>query len=153
MAEKMMKASDVGCGDLLQAARRLPADDSLTATNFRCWRNTIPSWAKPACARTISPSAAFDCPMGEIKPVGIGTIERIFGPLGWKRGVDEKGKEYNYDFPNMKVRAIHLEYPEDRPDLPKMFVSELMVDELELGGCRQDQGRPGRLQGPADRRR
>ena len=73
---------------------------------------------------------SFYCPMGEI-PQGIASIERIFGVLGWKRGRDKDGKEYNYDFPNMHVRAIHLEYPEDRPDLPKMFVSELIVDQLD----------------------
>lgn len=72
----------------------------------------------------------FDCPMGEI-PAGFAAVERIFGALGWHRGVDESGNEYSYDFPNMKVRAIHLEYPEDRPDLPKIFVSSLMVDELD----------------------
>lgn len=72
----------------------------------------------------------FDCPMGEI-PSGFASVERIFGALGWHRGVDENGKEYNYDFPNMKVRAVHLEYPEDRPDLPKIFVSTLIVDQLD----------------------
>lgn len=78
----------------------------------------------------------FDCPMGEI-PSGFASVERIFGALGWKRGVDENGEEYNYDFPNMKVRAIHLEYPEDRPDLPKIFVSSLMVDQLDAEDARK----------------
>ncbi len=73
---------------------------------------------------------AFKCPTGTI-PQGIASIERIFGPLGWSRGVDERGVEYAYDFPNMHLKAIHLEYPADRPDLPKMFISELLVDELE----------------------
>jgi hypothetical protein len=73
---------------------------------------------------------AFACPTGNI-PSGIASIERIFGALGWTRGVDENGIEYRYDFPNMHLHAIHLEYPKDRPDLPKMFVSELLVDELE----------------------
>ena len=72
----------------------------------------------------------FFCPMGGI-PAGILSVERIFGPLGWQRGLDENGAECRYDFPNMHVRAIHLEFPVDRPDLPKMFVSELVVDELE----------------------
>jgi hypothetical protein len=72
----------------------------------------------------------FSCPMGNI-PAGIESIERIFGPLGWKRGVDENGKEYQYDFVNMKLKAIHLEYPPERPDLPKMFISELLVEQLD----------------------
>ncbi len=81
----------------------------------------------------------FACPMGGI-PAGLESIERIFRPLGWKRGVDENGKEYSYDFVNMKLKAIHLEFPEDRPDLPKMFVSELLVDQLEPEDQRKIKG-------------
>jgi hypothetical protein len=69
----------------------------------------------------------FACPMGNI-PQGIEQVERIFRPLGWLRGVDEYGVECRYDFPHMHVRAIHVEFPADRPDLPKMFISELVVD-------------------------
>jgi hypothetical protein len=72
----------------------------------------------------------FSCPVGDI-PNGFEFIERIFCACGWSRAKDENGEEYRYDFPHMKVKAIHLEYPEDRPDLPKIFVSQLMVDELE----------------------
>jgi hypothetical protein len=74
---------------------------------------------------------SFACPMGEI-PSGLESIERIFRPLGWRRGVDPAtGKEYRYDFPHMHVHAIHLEFPKDRPDLPKIFLSELIVDNLD----------------------
>lgn len=78
----------------------------------------------------------FDCPIGEI-PASFESVERVFRPLGWLRGRDENGKEYNYDFPNMKLRAIHLEYPQDRPDLPKIFVSSLIVDQLEPEDARK----------------
>lgn len=72
----------------------------------------------------------FYCKTGDIPP-GIESVERIFRACGWSRGVDENGDDYTYDFPNMHVRAIHLEFPIDRPDLPKIFTSELVVDELE----------------------
>lgn len=81
----------------------------------------------------------FDCPMGDI-PAGLESIERIFRPLGWTRGVDENGKEYQYDFVNMKLKAIHLEFPADRPDLPKMFISELLVDQLDESDQRKIKG-------------
>lgn len=72
----------------------------------------------------------FFCDTGEI-PRGIESVERIFRACGWSRGVDaETGEDYRYDFPNMNVRAIHVEFPEDRPDLPKIFISELVVDDL-----------------------
>ena len=37
-----------------------------------------------------------------------------------------------YDFPNKKLKAIHLEF-EDEPEKPKVFISELFVDELSDG--------------------
>lgn len=129
MTEKMMKASDVGAeiyyklrADYLQ---KIPYGNEFSVTVSQ-----DPVMNKDGLREDHIAFRSFLCPMGDIEP-GIRSIERIFGPLGWKRGVDEKGVERRYDFPNMKVRAIHLEYPEDRPDLPKMFVSELMVDELE----------------------
>jgi hypothetical protein len=129
MTEKMMKASDVGAeiyyklrADYLQ---KIPYGNEFAVKVDRDPVMNVKGLREDHIA-----FRAFYCHTGEIPP-GIVSIERIFGPLGWKRGVDENGKEYNYDFPNMKVRAIHLEYPEDRPDLPKMFISELMVDELE----------------------
>lgn len=129
MTEKMMKGSDVGAEiyyrlrhDYLQ---KIPYGNEFSITETRDQIMSLKGLREDHIA-----FRCFDCPMGDI-PRGIESIERIFGPLGWKRGVDETGKEYRYDFPNMHVRAIHLEYPPDRPDLPKMFVSELIVDELE----------------------
>ncbi len=130
MAGKMMKASDVGA-EIYYKLRADYLQKIPYGNEFAVLEKDDPVMGKAGLREDHIAFRSFYCPMGEIKPVGIGTIERIFGPLGWKRGVDEKGKEYNYDFPNMKVRAIHLEYPQDRPDLPKMFVSELMVDELD----------------------
>ncbi len=75
---------------------------------------------------------SFRCDTGEIPP-GIESVERIFRACGWSRGVDENGNDYTYDFPNMNLHAIHLEFPIDRPDLPKIFVSEMIVDDLESG--------------------
>ncbi len=129
MTEKMLKASDVGAeiyyklrADYLQ---KIPYGNEFAVTV-----SADPVMNKQGLREDHIAFRSFYCDTGEI-PRGISSIERVFGPLGWKRGVDENGKEYNYDFPNMKVRAIHLEYPADRPDLPKMFISELMVDELD----------------------
>lgn len=131
MTEKMLKASDVGAeiyyklrADYLQ---KIPYGNEFSVMETR--DSIMP---KKGLREDHIAFRCFYCNTGEIPP-GIESIERIFGPLGWKRGVDEHGKEYNYDFPHMNVRAIHLEFPEDRPDLPKMFVSELIVDELEPG--------------------
>lgn len=73
---------------------------------------------------------AFLCDMGEI-PSGIESISRIFMACGWRQGKHADGRDASYDFPSMNLNATHLEYPEDRPDLPKIFISELKVDELE----------------------
>lgn len=135
MTEKMLSASDVGAeiyyklrADYLQ---KIPYGNEFSVTVTQ-----DPVMNKYGLREDHIAFRSFYCPMGDIPP-GIESIERIFGPLGWTRGVDENGKQYNYDFPNMKVRAIHLEYPADRPDLPKMFVSELMVDELEPGDAQK----------------
>jgi hypothetical protein len=129
MAEKMLKASDIGAAiyyklraDYLQ---KIPYGNEFAVKVDR-----DPIMGEMGLREDHIAFRAFYCATGEIPP-GVVSIERIFTPLGWKRGVDANGKEYNYDFPNMKVRAIHLEYPEDRPDLPKMFISELLVDQLE----------------------
>lgn len=128
MAEQMLKASDVGAmvygklrADYLQ---KIPYGNE-----FSVLEKDDPIMGKTGLREDHIAFRTFNCPTGDI-PSGIASIERIFGAFGWKRGVDENGKEYRYDFPNMNVRAIHLEFPVDRPDLPKMFVSELMVDEL-----------------------
>lgn len=73
---------------------------------------------------------SFLCPMGEI-PQGIESVERIFRACGWARGVDENGQDHRYNTPSMHLKALHLEFPVDRPDLPKIFISELLVDELD----------------------
>ena len=128
-AEKMLKASDVGA-EIYYKLRADYLQKIPYGNEFSVPVNRDPVMGEKGLREDHIAFRSFYCPMGDI-PQGIASIERIFGPLGWKRGVDENGKQYNYDFPHMKVRAIHLEYPVDRPDLPKMFVSELMVDELD----------------------
>lgn len=129
MTEKMMKASDVGAAiyyklraDYLQ---KIPYGNEFSVMEMR--DGIMP---KQGLREDHIAFRTFDCPTGNI-PNGTESIERIFRPLGWTRGIDENGKEYRYDFPKLNLRAIHLEFPEDRPDLPKMFISELIVDELE----------------------
>lgn len=135
MTDKMMKPSDVGAAiyykmreDYMQ---KIPYGNEFSVVESRDGIMTTKGLREDHIAFRM-----FDCPMGEI-PSDFEFIERIFGSLGWKRGVDENGNQYNYDFPNMHVRAIHLEYPEDRPDLPKMFLSTLMVDELDAEDARK----------------
>lgn len=53
---------------------------------------------------------------------GIASIAAPFIELGYEEAGD-------YHFENKKLRAIHLEYSED-PNLPKIFISELMVERL-----------------------
>ena len=129
MTEKMMKASDIGAeiyykirGEYLQL---IPYGNE-----FSILEKNDPIMGKQGLREDHIAFRTFACPTGEI-PTGTESIERIFTPLGWKRGRDKDGNEYRYDFPNMHLKAIHLEFPEDRPDLPKMFVSELLVDELD----------------------
>lgn len=126
---KMLKASDVGAAIYY----RLRADylEKIPYGNeFSVLVKDDPVMGKTGLREDHIAFRAFACPTGDI-PSGIASIERIFGPLGWSRGKNEEGQEYSYDFPNMHLNAIHLEYPVDRPDLPKMFISELLVDELE----------------------
>lgn len=78
---------------------------------------------------------AFKCPMGNM-PDGIESIARIFKACGWRQGKHADGKTAAYDFPDMHLKATHLEYPEDRQDLPKIFISELLVNELELADAK-----------------
>ncbi len=53
---------------------------------------------------------------------GIESIAAPFKALGYQKGGD-------YYFEAKKLKAIHLEYPEDNT-LPKIFISELMVERL-----------------------
>ncbi len=56
--------------------------------------------------------------------LGIGYVARILEPLGYQL----KGA---YEFPDTHLYAQHYEHPDQEThDLPKVFVSELLVDEL-----------------------
>ncbi|MBE7557910.1 DUF1338 domain-containing protein [bacterium] len=56
--------------------------------------------------------------------LGIGYVARVLEPLGYQ----VKGA---YEFPDTHLYAQHYEHPEeDAHDLPKVFVSELLVEEL-----------------------
>jgi hypothetical protein len=129
MAEKMLKASDVGA-EIYYKLRADYLEKIPYGNEFAIRVDADPIMRRDGLREDHIAFRAFLCPTGDI-PQGLASIERIFVPLGWKRGVDENGKEYRYDFPNMKLHAIHLEYPDDRPDLPKMFISELLVDQLD----------------------
>lgn len=129
MTDKMMKASDVGA-EIYYRIRADYLQKIPYGNEFSVLVRQDPVMGPTGLREDHVAFRAFQCPTGEI-PSGIESIERVFGALGWSRGIDENGKEYRYDFPNMHLRAIHLEYPVDRPDLPKMFISELLVDELE----------------------
>jgi hypothetical protein len=135
MTENLLKASDVGAEIYYKMRqeylKKIPYGNEFSVTESRDGVMSMSGLREDHIA-----FRAFDCPMGEM-PGGFASVERVFGPLGWKRGVDDSGKEYNYDFPNMKVRAIHLEYPQDRPDLPKIFVSELIVEQLDAEDARK----------------
>ena len=126
---KLMKASDVGA-EIYYKLRADYLQKIPYGNEFSLQVKDDPVMGKTGLREDHIAFRAFACKTGDI-PSGIASIERIFGPLGWSRGVDVNGKEYAYDFPNMHLKAIHLEYPKDRPDLPKMFISELLVDELE----------------------
>jgi hypothetical protein len=129
MTEKMLKASDVGAAIYYKLR-----DDYLQkipyGNEFSVRVDEDPVMSRKGLREDHIAFRSFNCKMGDI-PRGFLGVERIFGSLGWTRGVDENGKEYSYDFPNLHHKAIHLEYPVDRPDLPKMFISELTVDELD----------------------
>lgn len=126
---KMLKATDVGA----EIYYRLRADylEKIPYGNeFSIRVDDDPVMSRQGLREDHIAFRSFNCKTGNI-PSGIEAIERIFGSLGWVRGTDENGKEYNYDFPTLHHKAIHLEYPPERPDLPKMFISELTVDELD----------------------
>jgi hypothetical protein len=56
--------------------------------------------------------------LGEI---GLAALARPFEALGWVGGA-------SYTFPDKHLRARHWQHP--RPGVPKVFISELVVDEL-----------------------
>ncbi|MGX9418055.1 2-oxoadipate dioxygenase/decarboxylase family protein [Vibrio sp. WJH972] len=58
-----------------------------------------------------------------IEPLGLETLAAQFAKLGYQVG----GK---YHFEAKKLRARHYEHP--NPDLPKVFISELLVEELSI---------------------
>lgn len=62
----------------------------------------------------------FKCNTGD-QPSGIEAMRRIFEPLGYV----QKGE---YTFQVKKLYAVHFEHPD--PIQPKVFVSELQVDQL-----------------------
>lgn len=129
MTENMLKASDVGA-EIYYLLRKDYLEKIPYGNEFSVRVDEDPVMSRKGLREDHIAFRAFACPTGDI-PQGIESIERIFVPLGWSRGIDENGQEYRYDFENMHLKAIHLEYPPDRPDLPKMFISELLVDELE----------------------
>jgi hypothetical protein len=126
---RMLKASDVGA-EVYYSLRAEYLQKIPYGHEFAVTVDQDPIMARDGLREDHIAFRSFYCPTGNI-PMGIESIERIFRPLGWSRGIDEHGQEYRYDFPTMHLNAIHLEYPSDRPDLPKMFISELLVDELE----------------------
>lgn len=134
MTEKLLKASDVGAA-IYYRMREEYLKKIPYGNEFSVMENRDGIMSMHGLREDHMAFRGFDCPMGEM-PSGFEPVERIFCSLGWSRGVDENGKEYNYDFPNMNVKAIHLDYPENRPDLPKIFVSILVVDQLSADDAR-----------------
>ncbi len=135
MAE-LLKPSDVGAMiyGLLKAEylKKIPYGNEFVETV-----ESDPVMAEQGMREDHIAFRTFNCKTGNIPP-GTESVERIFRACGWSRGVDEEGNDYTYDFPNMNLKAIHLEFPIDRPDLPKIFISQLMVEEIEAGhGDRQ----------------
>lgn len=57
----------------------------------------------------------------DIAPVGLEVLAQHFIDLGYKEGGD-------YHFEAKKLRAKHFEH--DDPELPKVFISELMTNEF-----------------------
>lgn len=80
---------------------------------------------------------------GEIKstgslPHGIPLVGRIMGVLGYKRGTNNLGETYfslnstsGDRVKNMFADAIHFDPPEDAPELPKQFVSQIHLSDLK----------------------
>ena len=80
---------------------------------------------------------------GQIKstgslPNGITLVGRIMGVLGYKRGTNNLGETYfslnsaNGDHvKDMFADAVHFDPPEDAPELPKQFVSQIHVNDLK----------------------
>ncbi len=70
-------------------------------------------------------------------PEGIPLVGRIMGVLGYKRGRNNLGETYfNLNSPtgdpkrNMFADAVHFDPPEDAPELPKQFVSQIHISDL-----------------------
>lgn len=70
-------------------------------------------------------------------PEGIPLVGRIMGALGYKRGCNNLGQTYfalnseDADWrKKMHADAVHLDPPDDAPELPKQFISQLHVNDL-----------------------
>ena len=70
-------------------------------------------------------------------PQGIPLVGRIMGVLGYKRGTNNLGETYfSLNSPtgerakNMFADAVHFEPPEEAPELPKQFVSQIHIQDL-----------------------
>jgi hypothetical protein len=129
MSEKMLKATEVGA-EIYYRLRAEYLKKIPYGNEFSVLEKNDPIMGRQGLREDHIAFRTFYCPMGDI-PMGIASITRIFLALGWRMGIDENGKQYEYDFANMNLHAIHLDYPEDRPDLPKMFISELRVEKLD----------------------
>lgn len=55
------------------------------------------------------------------QPAGVEGIRRVFLPLGYEQA-------QTYDFPQMNLKAAHLEHPDE--DMPRIFISQLEVEAL-----------------------
>jgi hypothetical protein len=64
---------------------------------------------------------SFNSPKLTAQVAGYAATERIFANLGYQRITE-------YDFPQMNLRAVHLDHPDG--DLPRIFVSQLEVANL-----------------------
>ncbi|MEM6781115.1 MAG: hypothetical protein AAF569_04575 [Pseudomonadota bacterium] len=71
-------------------------------------------------------------------PQGIPLVGRIMGVLGYRRGENNLGETYfSLNSPtgertkNMFADAVHLDPPEDAPELPKQFVSQIHIADLK----------------------
>lgn len=70
-------------------------------------------------------------------PQGIPLVGRIMGVLGYRRGKNNLGNTYfNLNSQtgerekNMFADAVHLDPPEDAPELPKQFISQIHIQDL-----------------------
>jgi len=68
----------------------------------------------------------FNCPTGR-QPAGVEAMARIFLPLGYER-------KDTYLFEDKKLTAWHYEH-KTNPDNPKLFISQLEVDQLAPGAA------------------